>query len=39
LQIFILLEDNDAVSLYENDGTIMFIDQLLKDEEIFMDVV
>ena len=33
------LEDSEAVNLYENDGTIMLLEHLFKEEETFSDVI
>jgi hypothetical protein len=36
---YFLIGDGEALALYENDGAILFLEQILKDEEVFMDIV
>ena len=35
----LILDDSDATELYTNDGSILLMDQLLRDDENFIDLI
>jgi hypothetical protein len=38
-KILLILDDSDATELYRNDGSILLMAQLLRDDENFIDLI
>ena len=38
-KILLILDDSDATELYTNDGSILLMAQLLRDDENFIDLI